>query len=126
MSEQDLAEVLRSGAEARSLSETLGEDSGTELGDVLADATGPEPFQGAAHVMLVAEIERALTPLEANEREVLRLRFGMDNGEPRRLEEVAEHLNLPRETVRRIEKRALSKLRHPCTGSELHQLLAAG
>ena len=56
---------------------------------------------------------RLLAPLAEREREILRLRFGLDRGEPRTLEEVGEHFNLTRERIRQIENRALSKLRHP-------------
>jgi RNA polymerase sigma factor (sigma-70 family) len=59
------------------------------------------------------EIERLLAPLDELEREILRVRFGLDGGEPRSLEEVAEIFNLTREQIRNIEARAMSKLRHP-------------
>ena len=125
MTEAELAEVLRFGADTRSLSETLHEDSSTEFGDVIADPRASEPFTEAAQAMLGVEIERVLAPLEPAERDVLRLRFGMDRGEPRTVEEVADHLGIPRADVRRLEARALSKLRHPCSGQDLRDMLAA-
>ena len=63
--------------------------------------------------LLPEEIGRLLSPLDEREREILRLRFGLDRGEPRTLEEVGEHFNLTRERIRQIEARAMSKLRHP-------------
>ena len=67
----------------------------------------------AATALLPEEISRLLSPLDQREREILKLRFGLDRGEPRTLEEVGEHFNLTRERIRQIEARAMSKLRHP-------------
>ena len=70
------------------------------------------PFEVAATSLLPEEIDRLLAPLDGRERE-LALRFGLDRGEPRTLEEVGEHFHLTRERIRQIEARAMSKLRHP-------------
>jgi RNA polymerase sigma factor (sigma-70 family) len=126
MTEAELAEVLRFGAQVRSLSETFDDDSDTELGDLLADTAAPEPFAAAAEAMLCTQVEGLFAVLAADEREVLRLRFGMDRGDPREVHEVAERLGLPTDAVRRLEQRALAKLRHPSSGQDLHDLLAAG
>ncbi|MEZ5256125.1 MAG: sigma-70 family RNA polymerase sigma factor [Ilumatobacteraceae bacterium] len=72
----------------------------------------PSPFEVAATALLPDEINRLLAPLDDREREILKLRFGLDRGEPRTLEEVGEHFNLTRERIRQIEARAMSKLRH--------------
>ncbi len=125
MTEAELAEVLRFGAEARSLHETLGEDSDTELGEMVADPTARSPFDEVVSTLMGEEIEKLLAPLDAREREILRLRFGLDRGEPRTLDEVGEHFNLTRERIRQIEQRAMSKLRHPSAGSAARELLAA-
>ena len=71
----------------------------------------------AATTSRIEEISRLLAPLDAREREILKLRFGLDSGEPRSLEEVAEHFGMPREEIRRIEARAMSKLRRLSEGS---------
>ena len=126
MTEAEVVEILRTGAGTRSLSEPARADSETELGELLADFGATEPFDAAAAAVLDADLQRALAPLEVDERELLRLRFGMDRGEPRQLDELAEHLALSREQVRRLEERALSKLRHPCSGNRLSGLLDAG
>ena len=73
--------------------------------------------------LLPEEINRLLSPLDEREREILRLRFGLDRGEPRTLEEVGEHFNLTRERIRQIEARAMSKLRHPSSDTGARDLL---
>jgi RNA polymerase sigma factor (sigma-70 family) len=73
--------------------------------------------------LLPDEINRLLSPLDEREREILRLRFGLDRGEPRTLEEVGEHFNLTRERIRQIEARAMSKLRHPSSDTGARDLL---
>ena len=82
------------------------------------------PFEVAATALLPAESSRLLAPLDEREREILKLRFGLDRGEPRTLEEVGEHFNLTRERIRQIEARAMSKLRHPSSDTGARDLLA--
>jgi RNA polymerase sigma factor (sigma-70 family) len=125
-SEQDLERVLRSSLHVRSLSEPAGAESGTALGELMADDATPEPYEHAARSLTSTEVERVLDKLEPQERHVLRLRFGLPRGTPCTFQEVAEDLRLPGQEVREIEARALAKLRHPCMGFDLHELLAAG
>jgi RNA polymerase primary sigma factor len=106
-------EVQRFAAEPASLSAPISEDGDDELGDFVADMGAVNPFEAAAEALLPAEVERLLAPLDERERMVLRLRYGLDRGEARTLDEVGEHFNLTRERIRQIENRALSKLRHP-------------
>ena len=106
------------------LSEPLREDGDAELGDVVEDRAAESPFERAATALLPEEISRLLAPLDQREREILKLRFGLDRGEPRTLEEVGEHFNLTRERIRQIEARAMSKLRHPSTDTGARDLLA--
>ena len=113
MPEDKVTEALRFAAEPLSLSEPLREDGDAELGDVVEDRSAESPFEVAATALLPEEIARLLSPLDEREREILKLRFGLDRGEPRTLEEVGEHFNLTRERIRQIEARAMSKLRHP-------------
>ena len=82
------------------------------------------PFEVAATALLPAEIEKLLAPLDERERHILALRFGLDRGEPRTLEEVGEYFNLTRERIRQIEARAMSKLRHPSADTGARDLLA--
>ena len=87
-------------------------------------ARADSPFEVAATALLPEEISRLLAPLDEREREILKLRFGLDRGEPRTLEEVGEHFNLTRERIRQIEARAMSKLRHPSSDTGARDLLA--
>ncbi len=122
--EDKLIEALRFRAEPLSLSEPLREDGDAELGDVVEDRSAESPFEMAATALLPVEINRLLAPLDEREREILRLRFGLDRGEPRTLEEVGEHFNLTRERIRQIEARAMSKLRHPSSDTGARDLLS--
>ncbi|MDE0834392.1 MAG: sigma-70 family RNA polymerase sigma factor [Acidimicrobiales bacterium] len=124
MSEEKVTEALRFAAEPLSLSEPLREDGDAELGDVVEDRSADSPFEMAATSLLPEEISRLLAPLDTREREILKLRFGLDRGEPRTLEEVGEHFNLTRERIRQIEARAMSKLRHPSSDTGARDLLA--
>ena len=124
MPEDKVTEALRFAAEPLSLSEPLREDGDAELGDVVEDRSAESPFEVAATALLPDEISRLLAPLDDREREILKLRFGLDRGEPRTLEEVGEHFNLTRERIRQIEARAMSKLRHPSSDTGARDLLA--
>ena len=124
MPEQKVTEALRFAAEPLSLSEPLREDGDAELGDVVEDRSAESPFEVAATSLLPEEIKRLLAPLDEREREILTLRYGLDRGEPRTLEEVGEHFNLTRERIRQIEARAMSKLRHPSSDTGARDLLA--
>ncbi|MFY8237901.1 MAG: sigma-70 family RNA polymerase sigma factor, partial [Ilumatobacteraceae bacterium] len=123
MPEDKVTEALRFAAEPLSLSEPLREDGDAELGDVVEDRSAESPFETAATALLPEEIQRLLAPLDQREREILRLRFGLDGaGEGRTLEEVGEHFNLTRERIRQIEARAMSKLRHPSSDTGARDL----
>ncbi len=124
MPEDKVTEALRFAAEPLSLSEPLREDGDAELGDVVEDRSAESPFEVAATALLPEEIARLLSPLDDREREILKLRFGLDRGEPRTLEEVGEHFSLTRERIRQIEARAMSKLRHPSSDTGARDLLA--
>ena len=124
MPEDKITEALRFANEPLSLSEPLREDGDAELGDVVEDRGAASPFEVAATSLLPDEIARLLAPLDEREREILKLRFGLDRGEPRTLEEVGEHFNLTRERIKQIEARAMSKLRHPSSDTGARDLLA--
>ena len=114
MSQSEITEALGWHAEPLSLSAPLHEDSDTCLGDLLfGDGEAMSPFDHAASSVLPDEICRMLTPLDDRERTVLLLRFGLDRGEPRTLDEVGKYFDLTRERIRQIEAKAMSKLRHP-------------
>ena len=111
MPEDKLIEALRFRAEPLSLSEPLREDGDAELGDVVEDRSAESPFEMAATALLPVEINRLLAPLDEREREILRLRFGLDRGEPRTLEEVGQLLGYGRQGIHRLQSVALAKLR---------------
>jgi len=125
MPEEQVTELLQYGAEPVSLETPIGSEGDTELADIVADAGAPSPFEIVADGMLGGEIERLLRGLDEREREILQLRFGLDRGDPRTLEEVGAALNLTRERIRQIERTALSKLRHPSSDNGARDLLAS-
>ncbi|MGH9268938.1 MAG: sigma-70 family RNA polymerase sigma factor [Acidimicrobiales bacterium] len=100
-------------SEPVSLSAPLREGSDGELGDIVGDVTAISPEEAALEATLADEVERILAPLEDRERTILRLRYGLDGGDPRTLDDVGEHFSLTRERIRQIEAKAMSKLRHP-------------
>ncbi|MCL5973253.1 MAG: sigma-70 family RNA polymerase sigma factor [Ferrimicrobium sp.] len=118
-----LIESLKFRGDPVSLSEPLRDDGDAELGDVVEDRTASSPFEAVAEAMLPSEIARLLSPLDQRERDILKLRYGLDRGEPRTLEEVGEYFHLTRERIRQIESRAMSKLRHPSADIGARDLL---
>jgi RNA polymerase sigma factor (sigma-70 family) len=108
-----VVEIIRYVTEPISLSEPLRTDSDAELGDIVQDHSAVSPFEAAAASLLSGEIANMLVVLDDRERAVIQLRFGLDRGEPRTLDEVGVHFNLTRERIRQIQDRAISKLRHP-------------
>ena len=123
MPEDKVTEVMRYAADTLSLSTPLREDGDAELGDLVEDRSAESPFEAAAVSLLPEEISRLLSPLDEREQMIIRLRFGLDRGEPRTLEEVGDHFNLTRERIRQIESRAMTKLRHPSADIGARELL---
>jgi len=120
-----VSELLRYATDPISLDTPIGTEGDTELGDIVADLTSATPFEVVAEGLMGEEIEKLLRPLDEREREILRLRYGLDRGDPRTLEEVGDVLHLTRERIRQIERQALSKLRHPSAESGARDLLAS-
>ena len=125
MNQPQVAELLRQGTETVSLDARVGPDGESELGDMVADVTSPSPFDLVSGAMLGDEVDKLLSVLDEREREILRLRYGLDRGEPRTLEEVGIFLGLTRERIRQIERSALAKLRHPSSKNDSRDLLAS-
>jgi RNA polymerase primary sigma factor len=123
--EAQVVELLQQGSEPVSLDSPIGNESGTYLGEVVADTSSPLPDDAVAGAMLAGEVDRLLSVLDDREREVLRLRFGFGSDDPKTLEEVGSALHLTRERIRQIERGALSKLRHPSAKREGWDLLAS-
>jgi RNA polymerase sigma factor (sigma-70 family) len=123
--ESKITEALRFASDTLSLSEPLRHDGDAELSDLVADPNATSPFSAAAESLLPAEVAKLLSVLDERERTVIELRFGLDRGEPRTLEEVGELFALTRERIRQIEAKALSKLRHPAVSFDIASLLSA-
>ena len=124
MEEIKVTEILRHLSEPVSLSEPLRSDGDAELGDFVEDHSAISPFEAAAASLLSGEVAKMLLVLDEREREVLRLRFGLDRGQPRTLDEVGAQFHLTRERIRQIEARAMSKLRHPTVDRNAQDLLS--
>jgi len=117
-------ELLPYLGEPVSLSERL-VDGETELGEMVEDLTTPPPDQAVFAAMLPTHVAQLLSSLETREQEVLCLRYGLDRGHPRTLEEVGEHFGINRESVRQIELKAITKLRRSTTARSARDLLTA-
>ncbi|MCU1429659.1 MAG: polymerase sigma factor, sigma-70 family [Actinomycetia bacterium] len=120
-----VVEVLRYSVDTVSLDEPIREDGDAELGDFVEDRNATAPFDAAATALLPGEVAKVLAVLDERERTILTLRFGLDGGGERTLEEVAEFFGLTRERIRQIEARAMSKLRHPSADVGARELLEA-
>ncbi len=106
-----------------SLDHPVGDAGDASLGDFVEDLQADDPFVVAADIARRDELERALSLLESREREVIELRYGLTGGGPRTLSDVGRQLDVTRERIRQIERRALTKLRHPSFAYDLESLL---
>ncbi|MDO4297853.1 MAG: RNA polymerase sigma factor RpoD [Lachnospiraceae bacterium] len=116
-------EVLKISRDPVSLDTPIGEEDDSHLGDFIEDDTALSPADSAAFSMLRAELTTALESLTERERQVVRLRFGLEDGRARTLEEVGKEFNVTRERIRQIEAKALRKLRHPSRSKRLKDFL---
>ncbi len=119
-----VSEILQMSQEPVSLETPIGEDAENELGDLIEDRTAPAPADVAAQSSVRRQVDEALSHLTDRERKVLELRFGLSDGRPRTLEEIGGELNLTRERIRQIERKALGRLRGDTHVRELRELLA--
>ena len=117
-------EVLKISRDPVSLDTPIGEEDDSHLGDFIEDDTALSPADSAAFSMLREELSTALESLTERERQVVRLRFGLEDGRARTLEEVGREFNVTRERIRQIEAKALRKLRHPSRSKRLKDFLA--
>jgi RNA polymerase primary sigma factor len=118
-----VAEIQRIAQEPVSLETPIGEEEDSQLGDFLEDKELLSPDDAAANQLLREELENMIDELAPREREVLRLRFGLEDGHPYTLEEVGRRFGVTRERIRQIEAKALRKLRHPSRSKKLRDFI---
>jgi RNA polymerase primary sigma factor len=123
MTPDRVREIQRIGQEPVSLETPVGEEDDSSLGDFVEDPSAIAPATAAARALLTEAIEEALEELNARERQVVRLRFGLDDGQVRTLEEVGKEFGVTRERIRQIESKTLAKLRHPTRSQRLRDYL---
>ena len=116
-------EILKISQEPVSLETPIGEEEDSHLGDFIQDDNVPVPADAAAFTLLMEQLVEVLGTLTEREQKVLRLRFGLDDGRARTLEEVGKEFNVTRERIRQIEAKALRKLRHPSRSRKLKDYL---
>lgn len=116
-------EIMRVAQEPVSLETPIGEEEDSHLGDFLPDEDAPVPAEAASQTLLKEQLAEVLKTLTPREEKVLRLRFGLEDGRPRTLEEVGKEFNVTRERIRQIEAKALRKLRHPSRSKKLRDFL---
>ena len=116
-------EIMRVAQEPVSLETPIGEEEDSHLGDFIPDDDAPAPQDAASHTLLKEQLSDVLSTLTSREEKVLRLRFGLEDGRSRTLEEVGREFNVTRERIRQIEAKALIKLRHPSRSKKLKDFL---
>ena len=120
---EKVEDIQRIAQEPVSLETPIGEEEDSQLGDFLEDKESPNPEEATAGQLLREQLEEMLDELTEREREVLRLRFGLEDGHAHTLEEVGKRFNVTRERIRQIEAKALRKLRHPSRSKRLRDYL---
>ena len=120
---EKVREIMRVAQEPVSLETPIGEEEDSHLGDFIPDEDAPAPSDVASHTMLKEQLAEVLATLTPREEKVLRLRFGLEDGRSRTLEEVGKEFNVTRERIRQIEAKALRKLRHPSRSKKLKDFL---
>lgn len=123
MPEEKIREIMKIAQEPVSLETPIGEEEDSHLGDFIPDDDAPAPAEAAAYSLLKEQLEDVLCTLNEREQKVLKLRFGLEDGRARTLEEVGKEFDVTRERIRQIEAKALRKLRHPSRSKKLKDYL---
>ncbi len=123
ISEEKVQDILKIAQEPVSLETPIGEEEDSHLGDFIEDQEARAPAEEASFTMLREQLDEVLTTLTDREQKVLRLRFGLDDGRARTLEEVGQRFGVTRERIRQIEAKTLRKLRHPSRSKKLKDYL---
>ena len=121
--EEKIREIMKIAQEPVSLETPIGEEDDSHLGDFIPDEDAPAPAEAAAYSLLKEQLEDVLCTLNEREQKVLKLRFGLEDGRARTLEEVGKEFDVTRERIRQIEAKALRKLRHPSRSKKLKDYL---
>ena len=121
--EQRVVEIQKISQDPVSLETPIGEEEDSHLGDFIEDEQAPAPTEVVASNLLKEQLIKVLDTLTPREEKVLRLRYGLDDGKPRTLEEVGKEFNVTRERIRQIEAKALRKLRHPSRSKRLKEFI---
>ena len=119
LSAEKVKSILKIMQDPVSLSTPIGDDEDTNLEDFIEDKTGPNPAASTAEFLRKQEVADVLAKLTEREAKIIKLRFGIDSGYPRTLEEVGKMFNVTRERVRQIEAKAIRRLRHPSRARQL-------
>ena len=122
-SEEKVREIQKIAQDPVSLETPIGEEEDSHLGDFIPDDEAPAPSEAASYALLKEQLIDVLSTLTDREEKVLRLRFGLDDGRARTLEEVGKEFDVTRERIRQIEAKALRKLRHPSRSKKLKDYL---
>ena len=120
---EKIREIMRASQDPLSLETPIGEEDDTHLGDMVPDSDATAPVEEASHVLLREQLIEVLDTLTPREKRVLEMRFGIDSGKPKTLEEVGKEFDVTRERIRQIEAKALRKLRHPSRSKKLKDYL---
>ncbi|MBF8436035.1 RNA polymerase sigma factor RpoD [Halanaerobiaceae bacterium Z-7014] len=123
LSPDKVREIMKISQEPVSLETPIGEEEDSNLGDFIEDEDAPAPAKAASYSLLKEQIDQVLDSLTDREKRVLELRFGIEDGRPRTLEEVGKEFGVTRERIRQIESKALRKLRHPTRSKKLKDYL---
>lgn len=123
ITEEKVREIMKISQEPVSLEKPIGEEEDSHLGDFIPDEDAQSPADQAAYTLLKEQLMEVLAGLTPREEKVLRLRFGLDDGRTRTLEEVGKEFNVTRERIRQIEAKALRKLRHPSRSKKIKDFL---
>ena len=123
ISEDKVRDIIKIAQEPVSLETPIGEEEDSHLGDFIPDEDASEPSEAASFTLLKEQLSGVLSTLTPREEKVLRLRFGIEDGRTRTLEEVGKEFNVTRERIRQIEAKALRKLRHPSRSKKLKDFL---
>lgn len=123
MSPEKVREIIKIAQNPISLETPVGEEEDSHIGDFIEDDTSPAPAEATSYTLLREQLSEVLHTLTPREESVLRLRFGLEDGRTRTLEEVGQQFNITRERIRQIEAKALRKLRHPSRSKKLRDYL---